>query len=209
MTEKTFSIKEALAFGWNSTKGNLGFFIGVMLIVWVAAFIPGLINNWVQSTVLAVIVAIVFRLVQWFLEIGLVRIGLAFADGRPTAVPALWTGTAGPLYLRYVAGSILYGLIVLAGTLLLIVPGIILSIGLFYYSYLIVDKDAGPVDALKQSWALTKGVRWRLFLFGLAALGINVLGLLALVVGLFITVPTTFVALAYVYRQLQHQSAAA
>ncbi len=205
MTTKAFSKKEALQFGWNTMKTNVGFFIGLLLIVWAISVIPGIINNFVKVTAVALIVAIVFRFIQWFLEIGLIKISLAFVDGKTPAIPELFSGKE--VYWKYVGGTILYGLIVFGGILLLIVPGIIWSIQFFFYSYLIVEKGMKPIDALKASSAMTKGHKWELFLFGLITLGVNLLGALCLLVGLFATVPTTLVALATIYRKLSNQNA--
>ena len=103
-------------------------------------------------------------------------------------------------------GAILFSLIVLAGFVLLVVPGIALSVMLQYYSYFIIDKNMGPVEAIKASAALTKGVRWKLFGFLLALGLINIVGALLLVVGLFATVPVSLVAVAFVYRKLLPQT---
>lgn len=205
MTTKAFSKKEALQLGWNTMKTNVGFFIGLLLIVWAISVIPGIINNFVKVTAVALIVAIVFRFIQWFLEIGLIKISLAFVDGRTPVLPELFSGKE--VYWKYVGGTVLYGLIVFGGILLLIVPGIIWSIQFFFYSYLIVEKGMSPIDALKASSAMTKGHKWELFLFGLVTLGVNLVGALCLLVGLFATVPTTLVALASIYRKLSSQNA--
>jgi uncharacterized membrane protein len=206
MTTKAFSKKEALQFGWNTMKSNVGFFIGLLLIVWAISVVPGIINTFVKSVAVALVVAILFRLIQWFLEIGLIRISLAFCDGKTSAIPDLFSGK--DVYWKYVGGTILYGLIVFGGILLLIVPGIIWSIQFFFYSYLIIEKGMDPIQALKASSAMTKGHKWELFLFGLVTLGVNLLGALCLLVGLFATVPTTLVALASIYRKLSSKASA-
>jgi hypothetical protein len=46
------------------------------------------------------------------------------------------------------------------------------------------------------------GAKWDLLLFGLLIAGINLLGFLALLVGLFATYSTSMVAIAFVYRSL-------
>jgi len=43
--------------------------------------------------------------------------------------------------------------------------------------------------------------------FGFVLAGINILGTLALLIGLFATIPTTMVATAFVYRKLLSQVA--
>ena len=88
----------------------------------------------------------------------------------------------------------------------MIVPGIIWAIKFQFFSYFIVDKEVGPIEALKKSAAITKGAKWDLFVFG-ALLGlINLAGALCVVVGLFATIPTTMVAIAFIYRKLLAES---
>jgi uncharacterized membrane protein len=106
---------------------------------------------------------------------------------------------------NYILASIIRTLIIAVGFILFIIPGIIFSIKLQYSQYLIVDKGKDAVDSLKGSWKMTKGVKWNLFLFGLLLGLINILGFLALLVGLFVTVPLTMVANAFVYRKLLSQ----
>ena len=109
------------------------------------------------------------------------------------------------LFSKYILSLIIYGLIVLAGLILLIIPGIIWAIKFQFFGYFIVDKGLGPIESLKQSAKITKDTKWTLFLFGLLSGLINLLGALLLLVGLFATVPTTMMAKAFVYRKLLGQ----
>ena len=92
-------------------------------------------------------------------------------------------------------------LIIGVGTLLLIVPGIIFGLMFMFYGYVMIEKGLGPIDALKESKRLTDGVRWKLFLFSLLVIGLNLLGVLALLIGVLVTMTITFIALAHLYRQ--------
>lgn len=56
--------------------------------------------------------------------------------------------------------SILLALIVLAGLLLLIIPGLYLALRLSYTLAIVANEDLGPIDSLKRSWELTKGNLW-------------------------------------------------
>ena len=105
------------------------------------------------------------------------------------------------LFFKYLIGSILYGLIVLGGMLLLIIPGIIWMIKFQFFSYLIIE-GLGPVEALKKSAQITRGAKRELFVFGFILVGITILGVLCLFIGLFATIPTTLLAVAFVYRKL-------
>src|SRR4030042_562947 len=75
------------------------------------------------------------------------------------------------------------------------------SITLGFVNDIIVDKKMG-IDSLSKSWQMTKGVKLNLFLFWILLALINIAGALLLLVGLFITVPLSMVATAYVYRKL-------
>lgn len=59
-------------------------------------------------------------------------------------------------------GSLFYLIAVVIGFCLLIVPGIIISLSLIYYSFLIVLKDEGVIASLKHSHRLVWGNWWRI-----------------------------------------------
>lgn len=153
------------------------------------------------------LLAIALWAVGIIIQIGLVKIAISFARDQEPAVSELFSN--GSLFFKFILASICYGLAVLGGIILLIVPGIIFMIALGMYSYLVVDKKMGPLQSLRVSCALTKGVRWQLFCFGLLLILVNIGGLLCLVVGLLFTVPATVLAYAYVYDRLREQYEAA
>ncbi len=103
-----------------------------------------------------------------------------------------------------IVGILTIGIGFLIGIPLLIWVGI--RIGFFIY--FIIDKEAGPIESLKQSWAATKGNVVNLILFYLLSTGVIVLGAIALVVGLLVAIPVVMVAQAYVYRRLASSNAA-
>ncbi|MBX3187845.1 MAG: hypothetical protein KF819_12550, partial [Labilithrix sp.] len=59
-----------------------------------------------------------------------------------------------------------------------------------------------PLGAFRYSSDLTRGVRWRLFLFGVLLAALNVVGAFLLGVGLIVTIPISAFAMAHVYRRL-------
>ena len=64
------------------------------------------------------------------------------------------------------------------------------------------------MDSLKKSSAMTSGIKMNLFLFAFLLVVINIAGALALIIGLFVTIPTTIMATVYVYRKLLSQTPA-
>ncbi len=136
--------------------------------------------------------------------IGLIKIALSFCDEQKPSFATLFD--AWDCFWRYVGASILYGLIILGGLILLIVPGIVWAVKFSLCYYFVIDKGLGPIEALKASSRTTMGVKWQLFGFGILCALINLLGMLCLLVGVFATYPTVLVASALVYRQLSAQT---
>jgi hypothetical protein len=91
-------------------------------------------------------------------------------------------------------------------TFLLILGFIYLNLRVSFSTYYIIDKNLGPIKSLKVSWKITKGRVLELFLFNLVTTGINILGLLAFGIGLFLTVPLTDVASIKFYQELEKVS---
>lgn len=200
-----FSKKEAIDFGFETSKKNILFFIALfVIVVSVDAFLGVLqIGLGEKNLFLFLLVSILKMIVGVIISMGVIKITLEFVNGKkPKLSDLLYTKSI----LNYFIVTLVRSIIVLVGFVFLIVPGIILSIKLQFASYLVVDKNKGVVEALKGSWEMTKGVKWNLFLFWLTLGLINVLGLLALVVGLVVTVPLSMVATAYVYRKLSKLS---
>jgi uncharacterized protein DUF975 len=206
MATKKFSRGEAIEFGWNTMKSNLGFFIGLLIIVGLIYAVLQTINELTRrnAPVLFIIFSIASLFIQGVIQMGLIRIALRFSDNEKGEFADLFCCFS--LFFKYLLGSILYILIVLVGMVLLIIPGIIWAIEFQFFSYFIVDKNLGPIEALKRSSAITDGAKWNLFLFWLLLAGINFLGALAFLIGLFATIPTTMVALAFIYRKLLPQT---
>lgn len=157
-------------------------------------------NNRSRCPVLSIIIQIASFVLSMIIGMGLIKICLRFCDGEKGEFSDLFS--CYPLFFKYLVGSILYGLIVVVGLILLIIPGIIWAIKFQFFDYLIVDKGLGPIDALEKSSEITRGVKWDLFIFAILLGIINLLGLLCLLVGLFVTIPVTMVAIAFVYRKL-------
>ena len=195
-----------MQFGWDTTKSNIGFFIGLLIVVHLLENIPGSIAALLEADfpILSTIVWIASVVLSMTVMMGVIKIYLRFCDGEKGEFSDLFS--CYPLLFKYLVGSILYGVIVLLGLILLIIPGIVWAIKFQFFDYLIVDKGLGPIDALEKSSEITRGVKWDLFIFDILIGIINLLGLLCLVVGLFVTIPMTRVATAFVYRKLLHET---
>lgn len=206
MNKKTFSIGDAVSFGWETMTKNVGFFVLVMLIFWIASAIPSFFDSsygyWpgAVAATFSIIFGLIAIAVGVFVNLAQVTIGLDFCDKKPADFGDLVSN-----YQKFwdvLIGSILYFFLVLAGLILLIIPGIYWAVRYHFFAYLIIDQNMKPMEAMKRSGQLTRGVWWRLFVFGLAVLGITIIGAILCGIGLLFTTPIVIVAIAYVYRTL-------
>ncbi len=206
MTIKTFSDGEAILFGWKTMKDNLGLFIGILITMILVNVLPDIMGEVIEKKipVLSIIIYVAFGILHLIITMGFLKIVLGFCDNEKPGFVELFSCYR--LFFKYLFSTILYMLIVSGGLILLIVPGIIWSIKFQFYPYFIIDKGMGPVEALKASASITQGAKWELLGFGLIIGIINLLGALCLVIGLFATLPTTWVAYAFVYRKLLEQT---
>jgi hypothetical protein len=196
------SIGEAVDFAWSAYLRRWRLFISVLL---------AMLGAWV---VLEVVVFTTQRLgiIAWALahiafllcfagiEVGLLRISLALQFGRnPTLADAFNHFSLAPGFL---AGQLLYLAMVLAGLVLLVVPGILLATRYALFGFQNAAGGSGVLRSFKQSADLTRGATGRLAATLVALFVFNLLGAALLGVGLFITVPISVLMMASIDRQL-------
>lgn len=96
----------------------------------------------------------------------------------------------------------------LLGLILLIIPGIIISLGLSMTFYILAEYPEYSVEeVLKKSWELTDGYKGELFILHLRFIPWYLLGLLFFVVGVFIVMPWHQLTIANYYNYLKQQQA--
>jgi len=65
--------------------------------------------------------------------------------------------------LTTLAVSLISGIIIVIGLVMLIVPGLFFAVSFQFAIYAVAVEDRGPIDALGRSWELASGNRWKLF----------------------------------------------
>ncbi len=198
-----FSKSQAIIFGWKQMRKNFLFFLVVLLVVTAVNMVPGIISGLFErrdGALLGFLATLIGWGLQLAVSLGLIGIALKIYDKKKVAYRDIFSYFH--LIIPYFFASILYGLIVVAGFILFVIPAVVWAIKFRYYTYFMVDKNFGPIRALKASARVTNGVKWNLFLLGLLLGLINILGALAFLVGLFATIPLSMMAEAYVFRKL-------
>jgi len=198
--KKTFSIKELLGQGWALTKEHFGLLIVATLVYFFFSSLGGVFNHnghvvgWsIPFFLLSIVISII-------IHIGYIKLYLHVFDGEHVGLSELFANYS--LFWRYLGGSILVTLITMIGFVLLIIPGIYAALRFCFTAILIIDEGLGPVEAMKRSSVLTKGVKWKILLFWLVILCVNIVGAIALVVGLLATIPLSYLAFVALYRKL-------
>ncbi|MEM9955176.1 MAG: hypothetical protein AAF846_26440 [Chloroflexota bacterium] len=105
-------------------------------------------------------------------------------------------------YVQTLIAGILMGLIIFAGLLLLIIPGIYFALRLSFVSYLVIDSQMNAVEAIKTSWEMTKGHAGTLFFMGFIGFFVIVLGILALGVGVIVSTAVLASTFAVFYHSV-------
>ncbi len=211
----TFSIGDCIRFGWETFKKRPGILIGAIVLTTLIPSIPGILVPSPEvmpgvppppptsAELIAVLASLVLGI---FTAMGMTTLALrAHDDIASVKIGDLWNPQP---FWRFLGAQFLVAIIIFVGLLLLIVPGIIAALGLLFVTFVVIDRGAGPINALKESWRITNGNKWQLFLFGLVLIGLNLLGLLALVIGILVTAPITWLAATHAYRTLASQAEA-
>lgn len=182
------------------TKEKFWFLLALLLISMFFSMLPDIADEFMNNEPLIFFIQVVSFVLGFVIDAGLIYVMLRLHDGKDAKLEHLFSQY--PITFQYFVATAAYTLMVLAGALFLIVPGIYLGLRYQFFSYFLVDKNASIADSFKESAKITEGQKWQLFRFGLALIGVNILGLLVFVVGLFVTVPLSMLATAYVYRKL-------
>ena len=143
-------------------------------------------------------------LLSWYLQVGMVRMFLAAVREQPAPMSLLFSGA--DRLLTMFGAMFLTGLAVGVGTILLIVPGIIVYLGLWLGKFYVVDREQGAVDALQSSWRDTAGNRLDLFVFACAYFALLFAGFCLCGVGVLVTLPVAEAALTVIYLRRTGQA---
>lgn len=142
-------------------------------------------------------IAVLYIFLLMPLEFGIAYIHLLAARDKKFKVKEIFKVFDN--YWNAVFANLLVHVIIGFGFVLLVIPGIIFACKLSFVSYLIVDEKMDAVDAIKKSWEMTTGYSLSIFFIGVITIFVFFLGLLALGVGVVISIIWIRVAFASVY----------
>jgi uncharacterized membrane protein len=204
----TFSIEQSLQFGSTTFKKRPWLFFAFILILFVITGIGEGIQSFFTEQgalmqALAIAIGTAFSILSGFFQ---TRFFLRAHDSVETvqindAFRSESLGNFSILNLFLFLGAIV-------GFMLLIIPGIVFCVRALFSTFILIDKKCTPMEALKESFRITKGHGVKLFLLSVAFIIINLLGILAFIIGIFVTLPITLIALVHTYREISASSPA-
>ncbi len=224
-----WDVGEVLQSAWEAFKVCWGPLVGALFLSGFISQIPGLIARAIQGVsmgvadagrhhsssgsgssedlampILMMVIVFVGTIIGWaigcFFHVGMTRMWCSAARRESVDFGELFRG--GNRFLHLLAAQFLMGLAIVFASLLLIVPGIILSYGLMLTQFYVVDAEMGPIEAMKASWETTTGQKGKLFVLSLAFFALGIAGLLCCCLGVYVAAPVCSVALAIVYVRL-------
>lgn len=211
--------------------GSFGIFMGYYILGFVV-IIPGIeagADARVAGAVNAVFMLSVYA-VQYWLQLGMTMGLLKLARGQDVEFAELFRG--GRFFLRFLGAALLYVLAlvpvfivcavpagvaialtrgepsglaivaIIASIILWVVGVMFVSVRLYLFPYVLVDRDCGAIDSIRASFEITRGHVVELLAVALLSGLIGISGVLACGVGLLFTYPLGMLILSAAYALL-------
>lgn len=194
--KKTFSVKEVFKKGFELTKKHIVFLASATFIYFVVYYILSKMGRGPGG----LLISLASMIVSLVFSMGLYKVVLLVAsDISPKAddfMPDMDTA------LSFIWASVIFCFFAFIGTLLLIIPGIIVVLRLSLVYYFVIDKKMKGWDATKASWETTKGYSWSMLGFFVCATIISIIATIPFGLGLILSVPFVATTHAIIYKTI-------
>jgi hypothetical protein len=184
-------IASCISRGWALVRDNPGLTIGSTLLMIVVSFglsavpVVGLLAFFIDPVLLGGLAYVFTRRIRGENP----QVGDAF-NGFTLA------------FLQLGLGGLVSLLLICVGLILCVLPGIYLAIGYTFAVPLIIDKKYDFWTAMEVSRRVVNRQWWTLFGLALVLFLLNIIGLLACLVGCIVTAPLTVAAIQYAYEDV-------
>lgn len=221
-----FTIGEVLSRSWQILRSRLFTVIGAVFLSFIVGSILSGVGQAMQPAdpnaapnLPGVLLALAGMFVSVFMNCGLFTFLLNLASGRNAQITDIFSG--GSIFIKVLLASltlgVMYmGLVIVVALLMVVLTAIapplaILGamaaavMGILFFTrysqfyYLLADREVGPVESIKLSSQIMQGRTLQFMGLMLVNMLVNICGLLALVVGLFVTIPLSLVTTAVFY----------
>ncbi|MCC7436322.1 hypothetical protein IT402_00380 [Candidatus Nomurabacteria bacterium] len=197
--EFTFSIRGTLRESWQLFKRHFWFFVGLSAVSVVINFLGA-------GKHVPVVISLILTVASVVWSIVVIKFALAASDNKEEKFSFKHVQEMLPTWqqaLGMIGVGLLSLLFVVAGLVLLIIPGIWVAFRLSLANFAFLDKNNGVRNAVRTSWNLTKGdIFWTTVLVGIVAGGLYLVGFILFGVGILVTYPLAMILMAKFYRAL-------
>ena len=187
-------------------KGKWGLAIGSILVAQLISSISSGSANFFNSEGITLGLSLVNLLLSGVMTVGICRFTLNLATDKESAeFGDIFSGFR--IYLKTLGIFLLMGVCVFLGILLLIIPGIIISLMLSQAYYVLCDNnDMGVIESLKESASLMNGHKGEYLVLQLSFIGWGILACLTLGIGFLWLIPYQQVTMANYYLALKNEN---
>ncbi len=105
-------------------------------------------------------------------------------------------------YLNIVLANLIVTALFMIGTIMLVIPGIIIWCRLAFVNYLVMDKNMDAMKAVETSWQMTRGHGWTIFGMSLISIFVFIGGLIVLFFGVIVSMMWIHAAFAALYYSI-------
>lgn len=223
------SIDNNLSQAWGLTKKHFLVFLLLMIIIQIIGGIPSgiqyvdymkvlattgdpalaqqiLMETAASTQITGAIATIICLIIQMYPTIVTYRMANDAAKGeKPDLADRLKDGFRGLGFFLIV--DIAFIICIWLGTICCIIPGIFLVVRFIFAPIIAaLHPERSLKECFAQSWQITKGNFWNLFLLGIIAIFLNILGLICCCVGVLVTSIITYFMLILAYRTLSGEA---
>lgn len=196
------SATDAFSYGWAKFQQHVGPLLIAMLIYLVGAAVVGFIALAIFSKA-GFIGQVLFQIVYWILialvQMAIIRGSLLIVDGRPLELKDMF---ATDQLAQYILAAVIVGIATAIGTILCVIPGLIVAFFAAYYGYFVLDKKQDAVESIKSSFTFVQANLGTLFVFFLLSLVAYLVGAIICGLGLLVAIPVVIIGQAFLYRRL-------
>jgi len=201
---------EYLNQGWEIFKQNAGGFIGFLLLYVVISLILGGPATFASdpeevsdaARAWSNVGSLVSSVISGPLYAGFFIVAFKVLKQQATTFGDFFKGFQNDKFFQFFLASLVVGLLVILGTILLILPGIYLIVAYTFTVPFMVDRKLGFWEAMETSRKVISKRWFSFFGFVLLLILVNFVGALLCGLGLLVTVPLTYCAIVAAYRHI-------
>jgi uncharacterized membrane protein len=195
----------ALSYGWSRFKESWQPLVAIVALPAIVEIVFSIVSPFAlrASIVVWALIQVASVVVSAVASLGIYRSALMITAGEPVDFGRAFQYDR---WGEWIVFSFVFGVMVVVGLIACVIPGLLVLAFFGLAPYYFIDQRMSLGDALSASRAATRDKD--LGFPVLLSIVVGVLGAIACLVGLVVTLPVSYIALAFLYRSAQGQPVA-